>query len=91
MKSLLHLTVVTSLQRNGPKPWQAFVGKALQHKNYFDYHLSENFEYNQTFNARSGKHCGRDNQPVGPESKIARLAGERFRVYLETSACFKWT
>lgn len=29
--------------------------------------------------------------PVGPESKIARLAGERFLVCLEMSQCFKWT
>lgn len=29
--------------------------------------------------------------PVGPESRIARLAGERLRVYLETSKCFRWT
>jgi len=31
------------------------------------------------------------NQPAGPESMIVRLAGARFRVNLETSACFKWT
>lgn len=71
MKSLLHLAVVTSLQRNGPKPWQAFVGKVLQHKNCCNYHLYENFEYNHILNARSGKHCSPDNQPAGPESKIA--------------------
>lgn len=43
------------------------------------------------FQARSGKFYSPDNQPAGPESKIARLAGERFRMYLETSACFKLT
>lgn len=32
-----------------------------------------------------------NNQPAGPESNIARLAGERFLVNFETSACFKWT
>ena len=30
-------------------------------------------------------------RPAGPESKMARLAGERFRVNFETSACFKCT
>lgn len=31
------------------------------------------------------------NLPAGPESKIVRLAGERFRVCLQKSAFFKWT
>ena len=71
------------------EPSQAFVGKVLQDVERgikFGVRVNEHVSANQINKTTFSK-----NQPAGPESKIVRLAGERFRVCLEKLIVFKCT
>jgi len=69
-----------------PKPLQALAGKVLQEAKQ-DGNQNVNQNPQQVGNVLQEK--TERSIPAGPDSRIALLPGERFRVNLETSACFK--
>lgn len=77
------------------KLWQVFADKVLQkiYKNKSkekgnQVRPSKDQETDIISKCRVRSHIP-DNIPAGPESKIALLAGARFRVCLEKSECFR--